>query len=63
MQLMVMTITLLVFLMGCPSYSEAQTDDSKLINYCYTTGHYNSNIIANVLQGGLSMSDVHTVII
>lgn len=52
MQLMVATITLLVIVMGCPSYSEAQADESKLISYCYTTGHYNSSIIANVTQSG-----------
>ena len=37
MQLMMVAIyTLLVFVMGC---SEARADDSKLISYCYTTGH------------------------
>ena len=46
MQSMVATITLLVIVMGSPSYSEAQADDSKLISYCYSTGHYNSSIIA-----------------
>ena len=39
MQLMMVAVTLLVIVMGCSSYSEAQADDSKLISYCYTTGH------------------------
>ena len=57
MQSMVATIyTLLVIVMGSPSYSEAQADDSKLISCCYTTGH----IIVVVLQTlrKVDMSDV-----
>ena len=57
MQSMVATIyTLLVIVMGSPSYSEAHADDSKLISYCYKTGH----IIVVVLQT-LRKVDVYTV--